>query len=297
LSTEGRIAGRCALRILMTLQKVVIFSRTAVMIPTLQDMLAFLNRVAPMELAESWDNPGLQVGDLSQRIQKVCVALDPTVDSVRASLEQNSQLLLTHHPLIFSPLSRFDLSAYPANVVLEAAKAGLSIVAVHTNLDQAEGGISDMLAESLQLDQVSVLKEIDGKTGCGLGRIGVYPSAILLTAFIARIKEILGTSRLKTTGEADRTVRRVAVVGGSGGSLVREAFRKGADLLLTGDVGHHHALEARSLGLALVDGGHFLTERLALKRFAELLQNGFKAHDWDVQVTFLTGETDPMIWM
>jgi len=265
--------------------------------PTLQDMLAFLDQVAPVDLAESWDNPGLQVGDLSQRIQRVSVALDPTLDSVRASLEQDSQLLLTHHPLIFSPLSSFDLHAYPANVILEAAKAGLSIVTAHTNLDQAEGGINDMLAESLQLRQVRVLKEVDGKTGCGLGRIGEWPSPIVLTVLIERIKEILGTSRLKTTGDLDRTIRRVAVVGGSGGSLVREAFQKGADLLLTGDVGHHHALEARTLGLAMIDGGHFLTERLALKRLTGLLRRGFKTQGWDVRVTFFAEEADPMIWV
>ncbi len=266
-------------------------------IPTLQDMLAFLDQVAPTDLAESWDNPGLQVGDLAQRIQRMCVALDPTLDSVRASLEQDSQLLLTHHPLIFSPLSSFDLNTYPANVISEAAKAGLSIVAAHTNLDEAEGGINDMLAESLQLRQVRVLKEFDGRPGCGLGRIGEWPSPVPLTVLIQRLKEILGTSRLKATGDPDRTVRRVAVVGGSGGSLVREAFQKGADLLLTGDIGHHHALKARTLGLALVDGGHFLTERLALKRFTGLLQNGFNAHGWDVRVTFVKEETDPMIWV
>jgi GTP cyclohydrolase I len=266
-------------------------------IPTLQDVLAFLDQVAPRELAESWDNPGLQVGDLSQPIQAVCVALDPTLDSVRASLGQNSQLLLTHHPLIFTPLLSFDLNAFPANVISEAARAGLSIVTAHTNLDQAERGINDMLAESLKLRQVEVLKEVDGKIGCGLGRIGEWPSPVPMTVMIERIKKILGTGRLRTTGDPERTIRRVAVVGGSGGSLVREAFQKGADLLLTGDIGHHHALEAKTLGLALIDGGHFLTERLALKGFTGLLQSGFKAQGWNVRVSFLAEETDPMIWV
>jgi len=260
-------------------------------------MLAFLDQLAPTELAESWDNPGLQVGDPAQSIRAVCVALDPTLDSVRASLKQDSQLLLTHHPLIFTPLTRFDLNVYPANVILEAAKSGLSIVAAHTNLDQAQGGINDLLAESLELRQVEVLKEIDGKAGCGLGRIGEWSSPVPMAVIIERVKEILGTGRLRATGDSERDIRRIAVVGGAGGGLVGEALQKGADLLLTGDIGHHHALAARTVGLALIDGGHFLTERVALKSFTGLLQSGFKAQGWNVRVNFFAEEADPMIWV
>lgn len=267
------------------------------MMPTLQDVLVLLDQLAPPDLAESWDNPGLQVGDLSQAIDKVCVSLDPTMEAVRTSLKQHAQLLLTHHPLIFKPLSCFGIHSYPANVILEAAGAGISIVAVHTNLDMAAGGMNDILAEELQLREVSVLEETDGKTGCGLGRIGELLSPVLLSSFVEQIKRTLGTGRLRLVGSPEKSIHRVAVVGGAGGGLVREAFQKHADLLLTGDVSHHHALEARMLGLALVDGGHFLTERLGLRRFAGFLQEALKNRGWEVEVVFFKEERDPMNWV
>jgi len=267
------------------------------MTPTLHDVLGLLNQLAPLELAESWDNPGLQVGDLSQGISKICVSLDPTLESLRASLKQGAQLLLTHHPLIFKAVNSLDVHSYPADVILEAARGGISIVAVHTNLDMAQMGINDMLAGQLGLREVVVLREIDGRAGCGLGRIGTLPSPVLLSSFVQDVKEILGTDRLRLVGNLEKQIRCVAVVGGSGGSLIKDAFDKGADLLVTGDIGHHEALEARALGLALVDGGHFLTERLGLRKFTEYFEDTLKERDWEVRVTFLKDEIDPMYWM
>lgn len=233
---------------------------------------------------------------MSQPVGKVCVSLDPTMEAVKTSIRQRAQLLLTHHPLIFKPLTHLDIYSYPASVILEAARENISIVALHTNLDMAERGMNHMLAEELQLCRVGVLKETGERTGSGLGRIGELPSPIPLSSFVDQVKEILGASRLRLVGNPEKPIRRVAVVGGAGGGLVREAFEKHADLLLTGDVGHHHALEARMLGLALVDGGHFLTERVGLRRFTGVFADALKKQGWDVQVAFLQEEEDPMNW-
>jgi GTP cyclohydrolase I len=269
----------------------------AAMTPTVHDLLAILDELAPFELAEPWDNPGLQVGDLSQVITRVCVALDPSMESLTGCMRQDGQLLVTHHPLIFKPLTTLDLQSYPASVILEAMKAGVSIVAVHTNLDMARMGINQMLAERLQLQEVSVLREIDEKEGWGLGRIGSLPSSIPFYSFAQEVKGILGADRLRLTGDRGKEIRRVAVVGGSGGSLIKDAFAHGADLLLTGDVGHHHALEAKTLGLAVIDGGHFLTERLGLKKFTAFFQDTMKDRAWDVDIVFLEDEADPLNWV
>jgi dinuclear metal center YbgI/SA1388 family protein len=265
--------------------------------PTVHDLLDLLDRLAPFDLAESWDNPGLQVGDLSQVITRICVALDPSVESLRGCSRRAGQLLLTHHPLIFKPLTSLDIRIYPANVVLEAVKADISIIAVHTNLDVARMGINQMLADQLELQEVRVLNEIDAKEGWGLGRIGSLPVGVPLSSFIQKAKTILGTDRLRLTGDPDKEIRQVAVVGGAGGSLIRNAFDKGADLLLTGDVGHHDALEAKTLGLAVIDGGHFLTEQLGLKKFTRFFQETIKEHDWDVDIVFLEDEVDPLYWV
>ena len=266
------------------------------MFPTVQNILDVLNEIAPFDSAESWDNPGLQVGDPTQQITRMCVALDPSLESLRECIREEGQLLLTHHPLIFKPLSCLDVHSYPSMVLLEAAKKNISVVAAHTNLDVAPMGINHMLAEHLELQHVMVLKEM-GEKEQGLGRIGSLPSALPLSLVVQRVKEILGADRLRLSGDLTAKVGRVAVVGGSGGSLVRDALAKGADLLITGDVGHHAALEARTAGLALVDGGHFLTERHGMRKFTAYLGDVLKGRQWNVDIVFLEEETDPLYWV
>jgi dinuclear metal center YbgI/SA1388 family protein len=259
----------------------------------LKDFLSLLEEIAPSELAEPWDNPGLQVGSYFQEVEKVFLALDPTLRALRMACERKAQLLLTHHPLIFNGLSLVDFGGHPGNVIREAARNDISVVAAHTNLDVARGGINDILADLVGLENVEVLKEL-GKAGSeGIGRIGDLPGATTLSVFARNVRGILGTAKLKIVGERDARVRRVAVVGGSGGSLLSTAFEKGADLLLTGDVGHHHALEGQSLGMALIDGGHFHLEKKAFGVFSERLKDILSSYGWKIEVEWEEGEADP----
>jgi dinuclear metal center YbgI/SA1388 family protein len=265
------------------------------MIPKLKDVLDLLEKIAPTQLAEPWDNPGLQIGSYSQEIKKIFVALDPTVKALTSASQRNAQLLLTHHPLLFNPLSRLDINVYPGNVIFEAIKSGISVVAVHTNLDVSLGGINDILTDLLDLENVEVLKVIPEKDGVGLGRIGDLPKSTRLSVFVKDVKRILGAEKLRVIGQGDVQIRRLAVVGGSGGSLVSLASEKGADLLLTGDVGHHHALEAQSLGIALIDGGHFHIEKKAFRIFSERLrEEAIATQGWDVALEVDEDETSPM---
>ncbi len=222
------------------------------------------------------------------------LALDPTLKTLRSAYEGNAQLLLTHHPLIFKPLSRLEIGAFPGNVIFEAAKKGVSVVAVHTNLDAARGGINDILADLLGLKQVEVLEEVDEPEGVGLGRIGDLPQPAALSLVVESVKKIFGAHSLRVVGQDGAMIRRMAVVGGSGGTLISLASRKGAELLLTGDVSHHHALEAESMGMGLIDGGHFLTEKTAFRIFAERLEDVVKVKGWDVLVEVDEEERDPI---
>ena len=264
------------------------------MIPKLRNVLDLLEEIAPMRLAEPWDNPGLQVGSYSQEIKKISLALDATPESLQSARKRNAQLLLTHHPLIFKPISRLDISTFPGNVILEAAKKGISIVAAHTNLDVAREGMNYILADLLSLQRVEVLQEISGVEGVGLGRIGDLPQPNTLAAVLKDLKGILGVEKLRVVGKEDLKVGRIAVVGGSGGSLVSHAFQKGADLLITGDVRYHHAMEAESLGIALIDGGHFHTEKAAFRIFAKRLKGMIRARGWNVIVEVNDDERDPV---
>jgi dinuclear metal center YbgI/SA1388 family protein len=264
------------------------------MILRLRDFLEIVETVAPARWAEPWDNPGLQIGSPSQEIKKIFSSLDPTRKALMSTSNAHAQLLFTHHPLIFKPLSRLQTDAFPGNVITEAARRGIAIVAAHTNLDVAPGGINDILAELLGLTNVEVLKPVDAAEGAGLGRIGNLPDPACLPAMARAVKRILGTADIRAVGERDILIRRLAVVGGSGGSLVSLACEKGADLLLTGDVGHHVALEAEALGIALIDGGHFHSEKTAFKVFARNLGTLLRSKGWEIQVETDEGEVDPL---
>jgi dinuclear metal center YbgI/SA1388 family protein len=264
------------------------------MIPKLRNILDLLEEIAPARLAEPWDNPGLQVGSYSQKIKKIFVGLDATPESLQSTYKRNAQLLLTHHPLIFKPISRFDIDTFPGNIILEAGKRGISIVAAHTNLDVAREGINYILADLLGLQRVEVLQEMNGFEGAGLGRIGDLRKSNTLSEVLKKLKGILGAEKLRVVGRADLNISRIAVVGGSGASLLSLASQKGADMLLTGDVGYHHAMEAESLGIVLIDGGHFHTEKAAFRIFAKRLEKMIRDRGWDSKVEVNDDEYDPV---
>lgn len=222
------------------------------------------------------------------------MSLDPTLKAIKSASERNAQLLFTHHPLIFSPLSHIDIHAYPGKVIAKAIKSNISIVAAHTNLDVAQGGINDIMADLLGLQCVEVLNKIDGDGGAGLGRVGNLPEPRILSSVVDDIGRIFGNKRHRLVAQGDSEIHRIAVVGGSGGNQIPTAAQKGADLLVTGDVGHHHALEAESLGMALMDAGHFNTESTAFKVFAERLQAMANDLDWEVEVEWDENEINPL---
>jgi len=141
--------------------------------PTLQNIMNILDEIAPFALAEEWDNSGLQVGSLLQEINKVYIALDPTIEAVQNTADAGAQLLLTHHPLIYKPLFNLNHQKYPGDIIHFASKADISIIAAHTNLDICLGGVNDILANVLDLENIEVLEEYSQDSGdIGIGRIG-----------------------------------------------------------------------------------------------------------------------------
>lgn len=266
------------------------------MVPKLKEILNVIDAMAPFSSAEEWDNSGLQVGYPSQEIKKILIALDPSIKAIRKASNREAQLLLNHHPLIFKSLSSLNKEVYPGDVIFEAITRGISIVAAHTNLDITQGGINDILASLFDLQDVEVLEEKENLNihTQGLGRIGTLPEPIKLSAMTGKVKKLLGTSKVMVMGPRDKEIMRVALVGGSGGGLLSVASKKGADLLITGDIGHHNTLEAETLGMALIDGGHFHAEKIALGLFSQPFKEKLKEQKWDVTVEIYEDEESPM---
>lgn len=267
------------------------------MVPRLKDILDILEEMAPSRTAEDWDNPGLQVGDSSKEVKKIFVSVDPTLEAVMEASRRKAQLLLTHHPLIFRSLSQLNQEIYPGNVIYEAFKRGVSVATAHTNLDVMPGGINDLLANLFDLQDVEVLQRGDknnAEDNTGLGRIGNLQKPMRLSTMVGAVKAVLRTQNVKVVGSKTSIIRRVAVVGGSGGGMIARAASMGADLLITGDVTHHEALAAEELGMALIDGGHFHTEKAALMLFADQFRQRLRQLGWDVLVERFDEERDPM---
>lgn len=233
---------------------------------TVETILEFLNEYCPFELAEEWDHAGLNVGRKDAAVTKVLVALDATEETIKAAKEMGAELLLTHHPLVFDPLAAVTDGSLTGERVLQLAEGGIAHIACHTNLDAAEGGVNDCLADLCGLEEREPF--------CGLGRMGLLNTSF--TALAEQLKKGLPTAHCQGV-LANPQVKRVAVVGGSGGSLLAEAVAAGCDTLVTGEAKYNQLLDAREYGLNLLVLGHYETEYIVLAPLAEALQKAFPA--------------------
>lgn len=364
-----------------------------------QQIINWIENLAPKKLAESWDNVGLQLGSPSADISKVMVSLDLNEKVAEEAVSKQVDLIITHHPYIFKPLSNLRTDLPYGKVIEKLIQAGIGLYVAHTNLDIAKGGVNFALAKTLGLTNWEILKVTSteklfkitvfvpkghedkvrqalakggagwigsysectfqlegtgtfkpedgtnpfigtqGKTEFvdeyrvetivpeaslrravnamikahpyeevaydvyplanegekhGLGIMGKASENLQLSAYAETVKSVLGVNRVKSVGAKDKAINKVAVCGGSGGDLIGAAHYKGADLLITGDVGYHQAQQAESLGLAVIDAGHFATEQVVIPVLAAFLKEQVVASKKDLEL--IESQTNIDIW-
>lgn len=230
---------------------------------TVKDIYDFLNSIAPFDTAEEWDNCGLSVGSFEKNTEKIYIALDVTEDVIKDALSFGADLVVTHHPLIFDPLSKISSDS----LVYKAVRSGMSFIASHTCLDKARGGVNDCLAKKVGIEN---LKTAEGDGFLKYGEITPCGAR----EFAERIKSALGGAVSFT--DSGKTIKTVALCSGSGGDLVFEAKSVGADALLTGEAKHHEYLLSKSAGISLFVAGHYETENIVCDYLGEQLSNAFK---------------------
>lgn len=229
-----------------------------------------IHAIAPFDTAMSFDNVGTLVGDKSATVTKVLVALDVTKSVVEEAAAMGAELIISHHPVIFSPLKRLSADSLP---YLLATK-GIAVISAHTNYDLAPEGVNHCLAKALTLTEVKPF-QVDDKTGLATGLVGVLPGESRSPeAFAAFVKEALHCGGVKYT-KGNRPVRKVAVGCGAGSSMVFDVIGCGADAFVTGESKHHELLAALECGITMVDAGHFNTEDVAMEPLAEKLRVQF----------------------
>ena len=244
---------------------------------TVQDVFAFLRGFAPTETKMEFDNVGLLAGRREKPVTKVLTALDITDWVIEEAKEMGAELIVSHHPVLFSCKSVTEDTSEGRHI-LTMAENGIAAICMHTNLDAAEGGVNDALAEALGLEDtfpIAVDGVFEGRE-YGIGRVGVLPGEMTVDAFLRLAAEKLKAPGLKYH-DAGRAVRKVGVVGGSGGSDLAKAIGHGCDTFVTADVKYNVWLEAKEAGINLIDAGHFCTENTVIPVLQAKLSGVFPA--------------------
>lgn len=229
------------------------------------ELLNVLEEAAPAALAEEWDNVGLMVGRRDAESTSVLVALDLRPEVVERARADGHGIILTHHPLIFPSLMSVSPATAAGGLALAAAEAGIAVLAAHTNLDAAAGGLNDLMGAALGLADGAPLAPTAPDAATGLGRVGDLPAEVRLDALAARA-DALWPSGVRVSGDPGRVVRRLAVCTGSGAGLIDEARAAGADAYVTCDLKYHDADRAEGMSLIALD--HAAVEGELLARWA-----------------------------
>ena len=247
---------------------------------TVKDFYDFLDRKAPFHTQMDFDNAGFLVGRRDREVSRVLVALDITPAVIEEAAAKGCQLILSHHPVIWGKLGQVTDESTTGRNVLALIEQGIAAICAHTNLDAAEGGVNTQLALGVGLTDTVPLEpmgEDEAGRPYGIGRVGKLPDGPLsLAAFARRVKEGLHLDGLRAM-DAGKPVEKVAVGGGACGSMLPLVQAMGCDTFVTSDLKHDLYLEARALGINLLDAGHYSTEAVVCPALAAWAKEAFPA--------------------
>lgn len=262
---------------------------------TLSNLLASFEKLWPKESAEDWDRPGLMVGNPSQEINKVLLAVDVTSEVIDQAIQTGCQLLLTHHPMLLRGVHELGELTLKGNLVAKAIKSGLAIFSAHTNADIAQGGVSQSLAQALELRNLAPLDAVSGH-----GIVGNVDEIKLIDYARKISRAIPATAQgIRVAGDSEKLISRVGLVAGAGDSFLGMASLAGIDLFITSDLRHHPAqdfIEQSKLtdGPALIDIAHWAAEWVWLDQAAaqlagihrdvEFIVSDLRTDPWDFAV-------------
>lgn len=243
-----------------------------------RDIYDYLDTIAPVGLKMDFDNVGLLVGDYRTKVRKCILSLDITREVISEAKEIGAELIVSHHPLIFGAIKSVTADDLTGGKVIELVKNNISAICMHTNLDIAQGGVNDALMDSLGAN-VSSFLELSGLDAqgneIGCGRIGELETETGFSEFLGICKSALNASGLRYY-DAGKKVKKLAVMGGAGGSCIALAKAMGCDTYVTSDIKYNGFLDAKELGLNLIDADHFCTENVIIPVLAQKLSDKFK---------------------
>lgn len=246
---------------------------------TVQSIYNYINEIAPFDTALGFDNVGLLVGG-DKEIKSAYIVLDITLSAVEQAKQQGCELIISHHPVIFTPLKKVG----GQSVVYKLAQNGMSAICAHTNLDAAAGGVNDCLCQELEIGNIQPLCDGESLDKPPMARMGEI-NPVSPKEFALYVKRVLGCGAVKAV-IGNKEIKRVAVCGGAGGDFIVPAAQNGADALVTGECKHHERLIAKEKGITLIEGGHYNTECVVKNALAKTLGEKFP------DVRFIVGQEE-----
>lgn len=241
------------------------------------DIIKILEKQSPPEYAMDWDNVGLLVGRRDREVKKLLLAVDVTMDVCAFAVQEQVDMIVSHHPMIFGKINRVDDSTVLGQKLLMLIEAGIACYAMHTNFD-TKGGMAKYAAKKLGLKQPYVLEET--YMGEGIGQVGILDKTFSLGELCDKVKEAFSLEQVLLFGETDRAVDKIAISPGSGKSMIDHAIAAGAQCLITGDIGHHEGIDALESGLAIIDASHYGLEKI----FLEYMYGYLKDYMPDIEI-------------
>ena len=238
----------------------------------IQDVLSALEQFAPLPLQESWDNAGLQVGLTEAEVSGALLCLDVTENVVDEAREKGCNLIVSHHPLLFRGLKTISDMTDVQRTVRKAIKNDIAVISMHTNMDNAEGGVNFKMAEKLGLQDVQFMapKTVDGVT-CGSGVMGQLEKPLAARDFVQLVKTAFGVECVMTNELLERPIARVALCGGAGDFLLDDAVKAGADAFITGEM-HYHQYFGYEQQIQICVIGHYQSEQYTTEVFRDILE-------------------------
>lgn len=225
------------------------------------EICALLEQEYGREYACEWDNVGLLAGRRDKEVKKILLALDATDAVVQKAVDMQVDMLITHHPMIFSPMRRVTDEDMNGRRLLNLIRNDISYYAMHTNYDTK--GMADLAAGMLHMQECTVLEEV--KDGEGIGRVGLLPHKMTLRECAELVKEAYEIPSVRIFGDAEAEVYKAAICPGSGKSTMKEALRAGCEVYITGDIDHHTGIDAVDQGLYIIDAGHYGVEHIFME--------------------------------
>ncbi|MGL4774057.1 MAG: Nif3-like dinuclear metal center hexameric protein [Clostridium sp.] len=224
-----------------------------------KEIAEYMEKVAPSFLKESFDNVGLMVGDEEQEVEKILLALDCTKKVIEEAKAINADMIITHHPLLFKKPSSIVKSDLQGSKIFELIKNDISLYSSHTNLDSVEGGLNQIISEALGYNNSTIIDKNSKNDNAGIGRFIDLPSEITLQELINKVKRNLHCPNLRVV-RGKETIKKIAIINGSGQDFFYQAMKMGADCIITGDTTYHYVSDFKELGISIIDPGHFNSE-------------------------------------